>query len=251
MAKICVIINYLQCHESMDLICDIWKTGIAKAVPKKVCRDLVLCAFIACVCGGPKLFVPAVRPAILEGQTMLPSLGLPFNPGVLGKLPGSKAIHFSMLTSGVEVVEESRQGLIKKTLGSLYDVVDLLTGASAPCHVECSSMLLGSLLKQMDEISLPRTRPTHLDTKWSVGSLIRAIRGFTSPTWSHPSESATGSLMDYETWKKMKGRRVNRSSFSRHSGSRDVVLKHHSCTLKDFFHGLDFFEGSWEVPELC
>jgi hypothetical protein len=88
MAKICVIINYLQCHESMDLICDIWKTGIAKAVPNKVCRDLVLCTFIACVCGGPKLFMPAVRPAILEGQAMLPSLGLPFNPGVLGKLPG-------------------------------------------------------------------------------------------------------------------------------------------------------------------
>lgn len=87
------------------------------------------------------------------------------------------------LTQFLEKIDEKRQSLIDQLFNALDDLRDSLCKGEDVCSYECSSMLLGSLMKEMHKIrhiSSPVTRPYN---GYSVAGLMQRMSDFRLPMW--------------------------------------------------------------------
>lgn len=83
----------------------------------------------------------------------------------------------------LERIDEKRQHLI----GRLFNAINNLRGSLCEdkdvCSFECSSILLGSLMKEMRKINHLNRKSAKPYNGYSVAGLLQSISNFKSPHW--------------------------------------------------------------------
>ena len=85
LAKICVIIDDLQCHEATEMFARVWLMEFGGKTPSTYCRDLILWVFVASVLCELDIFRITTRTAMLSSAQEIRSLGLPIRLDIVGR----------------------------------------------------------------------------------------------------------------------------------------------------------------------
>lgn len=85
LAKIAVIVDYLKCHESMDVFSAIWIEGLRSSIPGTYSRELILWIMVSSIFRDQKAFGTASRTAILNARDEVPSIGLPIHQKIISQ----------------------------------------------------------------------------------------------------------------------------------------------------------------------
>lgn len=83
LAKIAVITDYLQCHDSMDVLSVVWIDRLRDSLPDTYCREIILWIMISSVFRDQNTFGSATRTAILKSRDEVPSIGLPIHQDII------------------------------------------------------------------------------------------------------------------------------------------------------------------------
>ncbi|KAH9230317.1 hypothetical protein K456DRAFT_1898783 [Colletotrichum gloeosporioides 23] len=146
LAKVAAIVDYYDCHESLEPLSTIWIEMLSRAspLPKTCDRDLLLWLLVSF---GP-----------------LPSLD---------RLPIRSSI--------TDAIDQRREDIIERILKMLENQAERFRNGSSGCKFECSATLLGLLVKNMAEHRLSHPTPSRPYTGYSVTGLERSIRAFKNP----------------------------------------------------------------------
>lgn len=82
-----------------------------------------------------------------------------------------------------ERIDEKRQNLIGQLFGAIDNLRNSLCNDKDICSFECSSMLLGSLMKEMHKINRFGSPPAKPYNGYSVKGLLQSISTIRSPQW--------------------------------------------------------------------
>ncbi|KAF5599891.1 hypothetical protein FPANT_2948 [Fusarium pseudoanthophilum] len=86
LVKVAMIVNYYDCHESIELYTDIWLEGLRSEFPKSYGRDCVLCLFVSWVFSRPIMFRDMTQLALRHSQKLIEAEDFPLPADILGKL---------------------------------------------------------------------------------------------------------------------------------------------------------------------
>lgn len=84
LAKIAVVTDYLQCHESTEVFYEVWTSKLRHSIPRTYCRELILWIMVSSIFHDQEAFRSATRTAVLQSDQKLPSVGLPIYMGIIG-----------------------------------------------------------------------------------------------------------------------------------------------------------------------
>ncbi|KAM5346114.1 hypothetical protein ACJ41O_009119 [Fusarium nematophilum] len=128
--QIAVLVDYYQCHEIVELFAERWIAASDDALPKDYGQPCMSWLFIAWVFSDAKLF------------NSMASMSVRLSKGPLEtSLPLPGAIF--------DKIESRRQALSDEVVDNVYGLLESLWATTDGCCIECSCMLLGSLMKQM------------------------------------------------------------------------------------------------------
>ncbi|KAG6053395.1 hypothetical protein E4U17_004737 [Claviceps sp. LM77 group G4] len=136
LGRISVIVDYYHLQEVVQVVFGLWIFQLRGKLPTTYGRDCVTWIFVSWVVSFTKVFEEMTKIAITTCEGGLGTIYLPFPPMLLSSLE-QKRDHF---------IDE-----IFNILGNLCK--DLWKGCRG-CGFECTSMLLDSLMKVMDENEL-------------------------------------------------------------------------------------------------
>ncbi|GIK06683.1 hypothetical protein Aspvir_002333 [Aspergillus viridinutans] len=166
LAKIAMIVDYYQCPGVVEVFADIWIDQLKSDMPKSFGKPVLQWICIAWVFRKQTEFSAATRVALVESPSVVQTYGLPI-PNRL-----------------IETINESRQQSIREALAAIDRVIDDLSSSTHRCSFECSSILLGALMKflRLSNLIFPDPMPPYENL--SVGSLTRSMVLFArSPLW--------------------------------------------------------------------
>lgn len=87
----------------------------------------------------------------------------------------------TQLTSVVDTIDQQRQDLVDQIVSGLDDLVSYFYERTS-CSIDCSSTLLGALIRQMHVTGFLNPKPTSPFLGYSVASITTIVRGIRSPT---------------------------------------------------------------------
>ncbi|GFF37903.1 hypothetical protein IFM58399_05056 [Aspergillus lentulus] len=166
LAKIAVMVDYYQCRGVVEVFADIWIDELKADMPKTFGKAVFQWICIAWVFRKQTEFFAATRVALVESPGVVHAYGLPIPNRV------------------IETINESRQQGIREALAAVDRVIDDLSSSTNRCSFECSSILLGALMKflRLSNLIFPDPRPPY--DNLSIGSLTRSVVLFArSPLW--------------------------------------------------------------------
>ncbi|KAH1287596.1 hypothetical protein KXW56_001348 [Aspergillus fumigatus] len=166
LAKIAVMVDYYQCRGAVEVFADIWVDGLKADMPKAFGKPVLQWICIAWVFRKPTEFFAATRVTLVQSPGVVHAYGLPIPNRV------------------IETINEAREQGIREALAAIDRLIDDLSSSTHRCSFECSSILLGALIKflRLSSLIFPDPRPPY-DTL-SIGSLTRSIILFArSPLW--------------------------------------------------------------------
>ncbi|KAF7169067.1 hypothetical protein CNMCM5623_001899 [Aspergillus felis] len=166
LAKIAMIVDYYQCRGVVEVFADIWIDQLKGDMPKTFGKAVLQWICIAWVFRKQTEFFAATRVALVESSGMVQTYGLPIPSRV------------------IDTINETRQQAIRDALATIDRVIDDLSSSTHRCSFECSSMLLGALMKflRLSNLIFPDPSPPY--DKLSIGSLTRSMVLFArSPLW--------------------------------------------------------------------
>jgi hypothetical protein len=170
LSHIAIIVDYYGCHEIMELVLTAWLTYLGQ--PEDfVKQDPLRWLFISWVFKQEVLFTVATEMLLLydNGKYVV---DLPIPQPILDK------------------VDDKRQYVLNTLFGHLYSYQQDLLEGKAGCSETCSSMLLGSLMRQMRSRGLAATKPVASSFEgWRVEDARNTILGLTAPPWRVPGRS--------------------------------------------------------------
>ncbi|KAI1302066.1 hypothetical protein F5Y03DRAFT_216802 [Xylaria venustula] len=182
LAQIARVVDYLDCHEVMELYASIWVDHIADTAPTPSREDWDGWISIAGVFQNPLNFKKWTRVAIMQKLNYPPSLELP------------------ILSQVYELIDQRRQLHLDKIVSCVYGHIDRLSEQKG-CSGECDAILLGTLIRQLRANSLPSICPTRPYEGLSFSSVAKAVRGLTVPEWySKVNETEEFSHNPFEFW---------------------------------------------------
>jgi hypothetical protein len=86
LAKLAMIVDYYQCHESIELYADIWLQRLKPNIPTVYGQDCILCLFISWVFVQPDIFQQMTRLALRYSGKLIEAENFPIPTDLLGKL---------------------------------------------------------------------------------------------------------------------------------------------------------------------
>ncbi|KAI1199639.1 hypothetical protein F5X97DRAFT_113895 [Nemania serpens] len=181
LAQVSRAVDYLGCHEAIELYASIWVAYLNGLPPRTSHVDWDSWISATGVFQNPDIFKKWTRVAILEKLNDSPSLELP------------------LLSQAYDAIDERRQLHLDRILSCVYSHVDRL-GKQTTCSAECDAILLGTLLRQLHANSLPCVPPTRPYERLSISSVVKAVRGLSVPEWfskMHPAEEPAPSPFDF------------------------------------------------------
>ncbi|RHZ44639.1 hypothetical protein CDV55_100167 [Aspergillus turcosus] len=166
LAKIAVIVDYYQCPGVVEVFADIWVDQLKVDMPKTFGKAVLQWICVAWVFRKQAEFLAATRVALVESPGVVPSYGLPIPYRIIEKL------------------NDCRLQGIREALSAMDRVIDDLSSSTHRCSFECSSILLGALIKflRLSNLIFPDPAPPY--NNLSIGSLTRSVMLFArSPLW--------------------------------------------------------------------
>ncbi|SPJ71797.1 uncharacterized protein FTOL_01525 [Fusarium torulosum] len=164
LAKLAMIVDYYQCHESVELYADIWLESLKSKIPTAYGKDCILCMFISWVFVQPDIFQKMTRLALRHSGKLI------------------EAENFPIPTDLLEQIDKARQNSLGDIFSAIYDLLDLLQEEPV-CSYECSSMLLGLLTKELRKHGILSPRSAQPFYGFSIEGSKDIINGFRTPHW--------------------------------------------------------------------
>ncbi|RAR04548.1 hypothetical protein DDE82_004505 [Stemphylium lycopersici] len=177
-AKIAVMIDYYRCGEAFELISEIWIRHLRAhhSIPKTYNRDLMLWVLVSWVFKLPKEFSRCTARALRQcTQPSIQYLELGIPPVIL------------------QAIQTRRSSAIAQVLETCNYWIDEFSDTYT-CKVgehmsfECSSMLLGALMKQMKGLGFLSPRAIAPFDGFSLESMAEGVKGMRSPVWETYNE---------------------------------------------------------------
>ncbi|KAJ3532291.1 hypothetical protein NM208_g8507 [Fusarium decemcellulare] len=164
LAKLAIIVDYYQCHESIDVYVDIWLGHLKKNPPTAYGQDCMLWILISQVLSRADMFESMTGLALEYSTKLIEAKDLPLPAGLLS------------------IINKERQVIIAPVFTEIYGNLDALMGGSV-CFYECSCMLLGSLTKVLSKRGILNPRITRPYNGFSVADVKRMVDRIRSPKW--------------------------------------------------------------------
>ncbi|PKY04456.1 hypothetical protein P168DRAFT_297303 [Aspergillus campestris IBT 28561] len=174
LAKVAVLAEYYDCRETVRFLGQIWIKALEEVIPSTYCRDLILWLWVSWFFQLPSQFKQATSTVMSRCNKWVDNLGLPIPNNVIRSM------------------DDRRQGAITDLVLRLHETREKFLSGSRGCGYECSSIMYGTLTKQMQSNALlwPRPEVPFLDLNYI--SLVQRVLSFKSPGWYD------GSYGDYQ-----------------------------------------------------
>ncbi|KAL6699118.1 hypothetical protein J3F84DRAFT_364965 [Trichoderma pleuroticola] len=171
LAKIAVLVDYYKCHEAVEFYAKTWISNLMEPLPIYYGRKLLLRLCISWVFSEPDIFRELTRTALYQSRGSIHSLGLP--------IPGDV----------IDALEMKRQNFVSEVISELHDLKNELFKDKgykdkAACSFECSSILLGALIKGMNAICILDPLSKSQLEGYSIMALETAVLSFQEPNYS-------------------------------------------------------------------
>ncbi|EED18697.1 conserved hypothetical protein [Talaromyces stipitatus ATCC 10500] len=191
LAKIAVMADYYACKNTVAFFANLWIEKLEPAFPTEYSRDLMLWLFVSCFFDKRELFAKSASIAMTKCNAPITNLGLPIPINVL-----SKSFSDVLASSFIDILYQDRINIdrewyIQHVMKRLKEQRDLYLSKDWSCSLDCCSMLLGALEKQMhlNGLSLPGPQPPFYGISYET--LVTAVHSFTIPRWA-PISDLTG-----------------------------------------------------------
>lgn len=181
LAKLAMIVDYYECHETIELYANIWLEGLKPEVPKVYGRDCILYMLVSWVFSKTELFEKMTRLALRNSGKLIESENIPIPCNLLGMF-GRQPQHTASLTPDVGQIDIARLDYLDKMFSATYDLLDRLQ-EEPECSYECSSMLLGVLTKELKKHGILSPRCAQPFYGLSIEGSKDMIASFTEPRW--------------------------------------------------------------------
>ncbi|KAG8357869.1 hypothetical protein FVEN_g4356 [Fusarium venenatum] len=167
------VVDDLQCHEALFFFAKVWKSRIFQPIPSHMCNELIQWIFVASVFKFDKCLNMATNVALMESTGHIDSLELPIISDIIDK------------------IEKKRQDFLSDLADWLHASLDRLCSGSH-CHApQCTSVMIGVLLKYMKDLKLLISTPKEAFPKMSLSSAFKTVRSFDSPPLYLPPQTTT------------------------------------------------------------
>ncbi|KAI2780609.1 hypothetical protein F4815DRAFT_469637 [Daldinia loculata] len=163
-AKVAVLVDYYQCHEAVMMWSDAWIDKLPNHKGGAFDRDAVLWILVTQVFRKEKLFKNATLVAVEHCEGKFPTLGLP-------------------ITAVADRIDEQREKLLGQLFTYVYDLLKRLRERQAGCSYACSSMMLGALSIQLQELGIFEPQLDSPYTRWSYLTVMFEMWELTTPKW--------------------------------------------------------------------
>ncbi|KFY29426.1 hypothetical protein V491_00034 [Pseudogymnoascus sp. VKM F-3775] len=167
LGKIAILVDYYQCHEVTEVFVDLWLKALEKDFPTSYGRESTIWLFVSFVFSHSAIFEKTTELAIKESQGPVETMCLPIPGGLL------------------TMVESRRIVAIAQIFGMLDRLRNSLCADPVKCSFECSSMQLGSLVKEMHVQGLDSFKSARPFYGCSIKWLEQTISNFRTPHWSN------------------------------------------------------------------
>ncbi|KAH7127968.1 hypothetical protein B0J13DRAFT_564793 [Dactylonectria estremocensis] len=172
LTKVAVIVDYYGCEEAMEPYARPWILDTKETLPQVYDDNCILWLCVSWVFSQSRIFEAMTELIVkhTEGPIDVPHLPI---GGIL------------------EAIETKRISLIDQILASLEALCDKLERGKKGCSWECSSMLLGLVMKgkrTLAELQPPIIRP-YQGAGHSLTSVLSKVGAFRDPRWAPYDES--------------------------------------------------------------
>ncbi|KAG6289779.1 hypothetical protein E4U09_004774 [Claviceps aff. purpurea] len=157
LGRISVLVDYYQCQEVTQFFAGLWIGKLSGSLPTTYGRDCVTWMFVSWVFSHSEIFDKMTQSAIRTCDGGLGTINLPFPPMLLSTATPHQRRHhqdLSKLMCFAAVMEQKRDHFIDEIFNVLGKLCKDIRGGGRGCNFECRSMLLGSLLTEMDKNEL-------------------------------------------------------------------------------------------------
>ncbi|KAH8693469.1 hypothetical protein GQ44DRAFT_584495, partial [Phaeosphaeriaceae sp. PMI808] len=181
LAKVAQLADYYECKESLEVWTTMWIINLKSRapIPPTYCRELIMWLCIAWVFDEEvqfqRVFAVAAEKSMGAIQTLM--LPIPDRERTTLLTITTDAID-SIRCQAIELVIERVHSLLQK-----YRSTNYVCGYNVNASFECSSFLLGALMKHLDKHALLSPRPQAPFTGLSLHSVCAKVETMESPGW--------------------------------------------------------------------
>ncbi|KAF5017087.1 hypothetical protein F66182_11034 [Fusarium sp. NRRL 66182] len=166
LSQVAILVDYYGCHEIMDFIVTAWLSYMGSPDLE---QDPARWMFISWVFRKESLFSDATLFLLLHDY-------------------GKCAVELPIPQPILDKIEHQRFHVLDTLFERLYSLQEDLLQGKAGCSPACSSMLLGSLMRELRARGLPTVKPTTPFDGWRVEDARSAIVGLSVPRWRVPGK---------------------------------------------------------------
>ncbi|USP76614.1 hypothetical protein yc1106_03888 [Curvularia clavata] len=173
LAKVAVMVEHYKCWEAFEPISQTWirHVRVHHPMPSAYCRELMLWMLIAWVFKLPKEFTKTTTLALQQcTESRIQDMGLVIPPSILQALENRR----------LRVIEEIIE-TFNKWIDEFSDTY--ICKVDANLTFECSSILLGALMKQMRNIGILSLRAVAPFDGFSIENVYESVKMLKSPIW--------------------------------------------------------------------
>ncbi|KAJ5031504.1 hypothetical protein J3E72DRAFT_391494 [Bipolaris maydis] len=173
LTKIAVMVDYYECWEAFELISQTWirHIRVCHPMPQTYSRDLMLWMLVTWVFKLPKEFTRATAVVLRQcTESRIQDMGLGIPPSILRMLEARRS-------EAIEQIIETFNSWIDEFSDTYTCQVD------ADLSFECSSILLGALMKQMRNVDVLSPQVVAPFDGFSLEKVHENIKAIQSPIW--------------------------------------------------------------------
>lgn len=212
LAKMAVLVDYYKCHEAVEFYAKTWINNLIEPLPTFYGRNFLLRLCISWVFSESEVFRELTRAALYQSRGPIHSLGLP--------IPGDV----------IDALETKRQNFVSEVISELHDLKSRLYKDKGDCSFECSSILLGALIKGMNTMCILDPPLSESLEGYSIRALEKAVLSIQEPNYSSMPDSY--SLCTGET------HTTHTRTYGKYAKSAKSAKKPHRCTLSEKIRGI-------------
>ncbi|KAG5918872.1 hypothetical protein E4U61_001384 [Claviceps capensis] len=153
LGRMSVLVDYYHCQEATQFFAGLWIDKLSGGLPTTYGRNCVTWMFVSWVFSRSDIFEKMTQLAIRTCNGGLGTINLPFPPMLLSTATPHLQ-DLSKLMCFVAVIEQKRDHFIHMIFALLGNTCKHLREGHCGCDFECTSMLLGSLLRGMEKNEL-------------------------------------------------------------------------------------------------
>ncbi|KAL6897660.1 hypothetical protein GGI43DRAFT_409566 [Trichoderma evansii] len=171
LAQLSILVDYYECYEIIEFFAHLWIDKLSSKLPTSYGRESVIWLFVSWVFSKDAIFEKMTELALKECEKPLDTMCLPLPPLLLSD------------------IEEKRTLSLYNILSALGELREDLMKGKKGCTFECSSMLLGSLIKEMDKHEINEDQLLESFSDRSIAQFKSTLLGFQKPVWYSNSRS--------------------------------------------------------------